>query len=108
LNAIAPPCHASGSSAIAMLHTPSIEAGRRMTHTSLACHPMTLDGPASRSCFRFLTGDKVRSQHGGVVMHVVAVLDELVYCEYLIGTEPHRRTIRASELGLVFRDLKRS
>jgi hypothetical protein len=35
-------------------------------------------------------------------MHVVAVLDELVYCEYLIGTEPHRRTIRASELGLVF------
>jgi hypothetical protein len=59
---------------------------------------------AGRS-FRFQVGDKVRSLHRGVVMNVVAVLDDDVHCEYLIGTEPQQRVIRAESLVLVFRDL---
>jgi hypothetical protein len=54
---------------------------------------------------QFQSGDKVRSLHGSVVMNVVAVLGDDVHCEYLIGTEPHRRTIDANSLVLVFRDL---
>jgi hypothetical protein len=57
--------------------------------------------------FRFQIGDKVRSVHGGVVMSVVAALGDEMHCEYRIGTEPHRRTMDASSLVLVFRDLNR-
>jgi hypothetical protein len=55
---------------------------------------------------QFQCGDKVRLIYGGVVMNVVAVLeDDDVQCEYLIGTERHQRAVRADSLVLVFRDL---